>query len=243
MQIGNSWITVALVLAVLTLNLGSCAISSNPIPSDQSTASPSTAIRAPRRQAIAPPTATPAVSPAASPETDIATTANAEIWARLRADVGFVVLLRHAQTVPGTGDPPGFRLDDCATQRNLSAGGKLQAGRIGQAFERENINVVQVLSSQYCRCLATAELMDVGPVTSAPSLNSIFEDRSTADAQIEQTQEYVLNHRGQAGVIVMVTHSANISALSGISPQPGDAIILRANEQGTIDVAGQLRGL
>lgn len=39
---------------------------------------------------------------------------------------GQVVLIRHAVTVPGSGDPPGMRLDDCRTQRNLSAEGRYE---------------------------------------------------------------------------------------------------------------------
>ena len=42
----------------------------------------------------------------------------AALWAALR-DGGDVALIRHA-LAPGTGDPPGFRVDDCRTQRNLS---------------------------------------------------------------------------------------------------------------------------
>ncbi|MGL4881286.1 MAG: hypothetical protein ACRC8K_09495, partial [Waterburya sp.] len=57
-----------------------------------------------------------------------------DIWTQMRENTGYVVLLRHAQTVPGTGDPPGFQLDDCTTQRNLSEVGKEQAIRIGKAF-------------------------------------------------------------------------------------------------------------
>ncbi|MGH7366865.1 MAG: histidine phosphatase family protein, partial [Candidatus Rokuibacteriota bacterium] len=45
------------------------------------------------------------------------------IWARLEAG-GQVVLLRHGTTTPGIGDPPGFRLGECATQRNLTEAGR-----------------------------------------------------------------------------------------------------------------------
>ncbi|MGL4404804.1 MAG: histidine phosphatase family protein, partial [Notoacmeibacter sp.] len=38
-------------------------------------------------------------------------------WAKL-SEGGHTILLRHAKA-PGTGDPAGFKLDDCATQRNL----------------------------------------------------------------------------------------------------------------------------
>ena len=43
----------------------------------------------------------------------------ATLWAALRGG-GHVALVRHGPTAGGAGDPPGFRLDDCATQRNLT---------------------------------------------------------------------------------------------------------------------------
>jgi len=73
-------------------------------------------------------------------------------WDALRGG-GQVVLIRHASTVAGLGDPPGFRLDDCATQRNLSDAGRAEARRIGAAFRRHGIPVDRVLSSRWCRCL------------------------------------------------------------------------------------------
>ena len=54
-------------------------------------------------------------------------------WNALRIG-GVAMLLRHAATEAGLGDPPGYRVDDCATQRNLSAEGRAQAARIGQAL-------------------------------------------------------------------------------------------------------------
>ena len=42
-----------------------------------------------------------------------------EAWAAL-AKGGHVALIRHGNAPPGYGgDPPGFRFDDCKTQRNL----------------------------------------------------------------------------------------------------------------------------
>lgn len=182
-------------------------------------------------------------SPAPSPAPARATDANSALWEQLRQGRGYVVLLRHAQTVPGSGDPPGFELTDCATQRNLSAVGRTQAAQIGDAFERERIPIAQVLSSQYCRCLETAALMQVGAVEPAPLLNSIFEDRSTADSQIAQTQQRVSGHRSQPGVLLMVTHFANISAIAGVALAPGEAVVIQANDQGEISVVGRLQDL
>ena len=83
--------------------------------------------------------------------------ADEALWAQLRAG-GLVVFIRHADTDPGVGDPPGFRLDDCKSQRNLSAAGREQARRLGEVFRRERVPVAQVLSSEWCRCRDTATL-------------------------------------------------------------------------------------
>src|SRR5512134_1262540 len=79
------------------------------------------------------------------------------VWQALRAG-GHIALLRHA-AAPGVGDPPGFRLEDCGTQRNLSAEGRAQARRIGEALRRRGVEVDAVYSSEWCRCLQTAELI------------------------------------------------------------------------------------
>jgi hypothetical protein len=44
---------------------------------------------------------------------------------------GCALLMRHAATEPGIGDPPGYRLDACSSQRNLSPAGREQARRAG----------------------------------------------------------------------------------------------------------------
>lgn len=175
-----------------------------------------------------------------SAPTASATTAEDRLWEKLaQADEEtYVVLLRHA-LAPGTGDPSSFRLDDCFTQRNLSEAGREQAIAIGKAFQSRNILVEKVLSSQWCRCLETAELLEIGPVEPLPALNSFFADRSTANTQTAQIQDYVANNQDRPGVIVMVTHQVNITALSGIFPQSGSAVVAQL-EEGQLKILGQI---
>jgi phosphohistidine phosphatase SixA len=170
-------------------------------------------------------------------------TQSQDIWTQMRENTGYVVLLRHAQTVPGTGDPPGFQLDDCTTQRNLSAEGREQAVWIGKVFRDHNIPISEVFSSQYCRCLDTARLLNLGNVQPSPMLNSTFEDRTTATQQNEQVRQEIFNHRNTPGVIVMVSHFANIGEISGISPESGEAVVVKANQQGNLAVIGQIQDL
>src|SRR6266498_5188781 len=46
---------------------------------------------------------------------------------------GHVAVIRHGNAPPGFGgDPPGFRFDDCKTQRNLDELGREQARALGE---------------------------------------------------------------------------------------------------------------
>jgi hypothetical protein len=55
------------------------------------------------------------------------------LWAALRAG-GHIALVRHGATAGGAGDPPGFRLDDCATQRNLTDKGRARPAGSASSF-------------------------------------------------------------------------------------------------------------
>jgi hypothetical protein len=61
-----------------------------------------------------------------------------------------------------------------------------------------------------------------------------------APQQTEELRKAILAHRDQAGVIVMVTHMVNIVEVSGISPQQGEAVVVRGTGQGEIAVVGRL---
>ncbi len=164
-----------------------------------------------------------------------------ELWSLLQqADQrSFVMLIRHA-TAPGTGDPPNFRLGDCSTQRNLSEEGRQQSIRIGEAFRSRNVSVTKVLSSQWCRCLETAELMNLGKVEPFPPLNSFFGDRSTADEQTAQVQKFMLENQAVPGVVVMISHQVNITDLSDIFPQSGEAVLVEVKDNNKIDILGRI---
>lgn len=146
--------------------------------------------------------------------------------------------MRHA-LAPGTGDPANFQLADCTTQRNLSAAGREQARQTGAIFRQQEIVVTRVLSSQWCRCLETAELLALGPVEPFAPLNSFFRDRSTRDAQTAKVRDFM---RAQAtpGVTVMVTHFVNIAALSDRNIASGAMVILRLNDQDALEIVGQI---
>jgi phosphohistidine phosphatase SixA len=162
------------------------------------------------------------------------------VWDYLRqADQRlYVVLLRHA-LAPGTGDPANFQLGDCTTQRNLSEAGRQQASAIGQAFRQRGVTVDRVLSSQWCRCLETAELLELGPVEPFAPLNSFFQDRRTADSQTADVEAY-LRQQPPQGVMVMVTHQVNITALTGIVAPSGQGVVVAVDGDQPLDIIGTL---
>lgn len=164
--------------------------------------------------------------------------AGKSVWRRL-ADGGHVLLLRHAATVPGIGDPPNFRLDACATQRNLSAKGQADARRLGEALRRERVPVADVLSSRWCRCLDTARLA-FGSVKPAPMLDSMFEDDETSrQHKLAELRRYLAAFKGP-GNLVLVTHDVNIRALVGQYLNQGDMVVAVANADGSLRVTDTL---
>ncbi|MGQ3356468.1 MAG: histidine phosphatase family protein [Phreatobacter sp.] len=157
-------------------------------------------------------------------------------WEVLAA--GGVVLFRHANA-PGGGDPPGMRIGDCGSQRNLDAAGRDQARRIGAAFAGRGIAVGAVLTSQWCRTRETAALAFPGRGEDAPAFNSFFGDRATGPAQTEAARA-VLGRWSGPGALVVVTHQVNITALTGIFPASGEGIVLERDGSGW-RVAGRIR--
>lgn len=143
---------------------------------------------------------------------------------------GAVILFRHA-LAPGTGDPAGFRLDDCATQRNLNDAGREQARAMGRALRDAGVRPARVLTSRWCRARETAALMGLGPVEPLPALDSFFEDRAEGPAQTAALRAWIAA-LPPGETVVMVTHQVNITALTGIVPSSGGGVVvLRQGDQ------------
>jgi phosphohistidine phosphatase SixA len=167
--------------------------------------------------------------------TDPAHASTEEAWAALRAG-GAVALIRHARA-PGTGDPPGFRLGDCATQRNLSDEGRRQAAELGALFTARGVPVGRVLSSGWCRADETARLAFGGAERWAP-LDSFFADRTEAEPRTAALREAVAAWAGP-GTLVLVTHQVNVTGLTGIVPREGEVVVVRPHD-GRVAVVGRV---
>ncbi|QHE75864.1 histidine phosphatase family protein [Hydrogenophaga sp. PBL-H3] len=149
-------------------------------------------------------------------------------WDLLR-EGGCVVLMRHAQTDPGVGDPPNFKPGECSTQRNLSEAGREQARRVGAAFARERVKLDQVRSSAWCRCVDTA-MLAFKQNTVWPPINSFF----GAGGQDEQTRAVLAAVQGWQPPrnLMLVTHQVNVSALTGEFLAMGEVVVTRPGAQG-----------
>jgi phosphohistidine phosphatase SixA len=170
------------------------------------------------------------VAPAGAPAEERAA------WAAL-ASGGHVALVRHGSAPPGYGDPPGFQIDDCTTQRNMDERGRAQARALGEAFRQHGVPVDKIISSPWCRCLETARLMALGPVESAMAVAS--SNRSPARHVV--LKQMVEAWRGP-GTLVVVTHAFTVLALVGIMPEQAETVVVRSRlgDQAGLDVVGRL---
>lgn len=144
---------------------------------------------------------------------------------------GNVVLVRHATTVSGIGDPPGFDLADCATQRNLSDAGRAESRRLGSRLRDADVPIAAVRSSAWCRCVDTATLAfapDV-PVEVWSPLNSFFAGQGDRESQTRAALAALRDLPPQANW-VWVTHQVNITALTGTSVAMGEVLVTRPTD-------------
>lgn len=144
-------------------------------------------------------------------------------WKALKR--GAVVLFRHA-TAPGVGDPPGFRLGDCTTQRNLDASGRAEAARLGATFRAHGIRVGAVLSSQWCRARETADLAFPLQAKPEPIFDSFFDDAARHPAQTAAARVLISAWQGP-GALVVVTHQVNITALTNVVLSSGEGVVVQ----------------
>lgn len=160
------------------------------------------------------------------------------LWAAL-ARGGHVALMRHA-LAPGTGDPADFRIGDCSTQRNLDDVGRTQARRTGDAFRRNRVAVARVLSSRWCRSRETAELLGIGRVETLAALDSLHGRREHEEAQVKAMRHFLDGLPDDGPSVVLVSHQATISALTGVYPESGGIVVLKLRKPGAFDVAGSI---
>jgi phosphohistidine phosphatase SixA len=149
---------------------------------------------------------------------------------------GGVLLIRHAATESGLGDPPGFVIGQCRTQRNLSEAGRQASRALGAWFQAQNFKPDAVRSSQWCRCQDTARLA-FGAYEDWPALNSTFAGQGDSAAQQQALRER-LQALPAGRTEVWVTHQVNMTGLTGAYPGMGEGFLV--DRQGRLLARGDL---
>lgn len=138
---------------------------------------------------------------------------------------GHVVMIRHGLTTPGAGDPRGFQLDDCATQRNLIDEGRAESRKLGQLLRAAGVKIGRVLASEWCRCIETAELIGMGKVEREPALNNLYGRPQNRERQVREMRALIAAWNSEANLLLS-THGANMGALMGINPETAAGVVL-----------------
>ena len=136
-----------------------------------------------------------------------------------------IILIRHS-LAPGGGDPKGFKINECSTQRNLSKVGIEQSKNIGKLFKKKKIPIDLVLSSQWCRCKDTAKYA-FGEYKEYTALNSTFQSQYNKNEakQLKELYNFINNWNGQGKNLVLVTHYSIITAVTNVAPSSGEMVI------------------
>ena len=139
---------------------------------------------------------------------------------------GHVALMRHADAPGDVGDPPGFRVEDCATQRNLSPKGRADAEKIGAQLKQEGIVFEKIVSSPWCRCVDTAKSLNLGTVETDATFGNVVVLRDQREALAAGGRALIAKWTARGNLLV-VTHGANIFAMTGVSPASGEIVVVK----------------
>ena len=154
--------------------------------------------------------------------------ASEQAW-NLSQEGNKIILIRHA-LAPGGGDPAGFKIDDCNTQRNLSKKGINQSKKIGKLFKKNKVPIDKVLSSQWCRCKDTAKYA-FGGYKEFTALNSTFQSPydKNEGKQLEELYSFVKKWNGKGKNLVLITHYSIITAVTNAVPSSGEIVVADKN--------------
>ena len=139
-----------------------------------------------------------------------------------------VVFMRHA-VAPGFGDPDNFSLLDCSTQRNLDARGRKQARAIGASIQKSSIRFDKILSSEWCRCKETVQLLGIGQWQTFSGLNSFFQNYADKTATLRELELKLKSKDG--GMMFLVTHQVVIRAATGALVASGELVAFNSVSQ------------
>lgn len=141
---------------------------------------------------------------------------------------GVILVIRHAATDQSKPDQNPVDLEDCRTQRNLSAAGRRDAKLIGQGVRRLEVKVGAVLSSPFCRTRETAKLAFGRATVSGALLNTIVAEHDAKWRRQISAARRLLGTKPAAGrVTVLVTHGSVVTDTTGQTLEEGETLVFR----------------
>ena len=150
--------------------------------------------------------------------------------------------MRHSDA-PGSGgygDPSGFLLEECATQRNLSEEGRAHARRTGEAFKKHGVAFDRVLTSPWCRCKETALLAMGREAEPFAPLSNLIGRHEHRESQIKALKAWLAGLDGNTRVL-LVTHGIVVNALTGVNLASGEMVIVKPGLEGEPVIVGRLK--
>ena len=95
-------------------------------------------------------------------------------------------------------------------------------------------------SSQWCRCLETAELLDLGPVVELPGLNSFYERPQDRESNLAAIRDSLKARPPRGELLILVTHQVTISALTGEFTASGHGVLATPGKGGALRTVGRI---
>jgi hypothetical protein len=83
--------------------------------------------------------------------------------------------------------------------------------------------------------METATLLQLGPVTAEATFGNVVV-LSDQRQSLTAGARAVIDQWAGSGILLVVTHGANIAALTGISPASGEIVVVRAGSGGSESV-------
>lgn len=169
----------------------------------------------------------------------VALAAEEDVWALLKKP-GHIVLLRHANAPGNAQESNDMDFKNCAIQRNLDDAGRAQAARIGDAFRKNKITKVKLISSQYCRAVETAKLTKLGSVAQDRVLNQVFlaDIPGMKEAGIKGRE--LMKKVPAKQLTVLVSHVTNIQSMAGAKLESGEMAVVHFDPSGEVVVDGKI---
>jgi phosphohistidine phosphatase SixA len=164
------------------------------------------------------------------------------LWQKVEQEPNIVVFMRNAESSGNRDGSNMLKWDSsgkCIGESTLTSTGRVQAKRVGEAFEKRGIKPL-VISSPMCRCKETAQIA-FGEFLTDPDLRQRPAIDTVSQEAFQKTaSELFTKHRGKSP-IVFVNHRPNIDALTMELISIGELLVGTLDEDGEIEVLGKIR--